>query len=115
MIIKEQFCKYLNEMQELRDTQDKINNAIREMKYTDTDFISGYGIVIGYEESMIELIAMCFGEGDTSLIEDDISWWIYDTDFGRCEKEYKTMAFPDGKELVIDTAEDLYKYLATPS
>jgi len=40
--------------------------------------------------------------------EDWVDWWIYDKDFG---KNKKLTVYKKGKEIKLDTVEDLYNFL----
>lgn len=109
MIKQELFIKTLKL---LEDNDKKMDNLEKALKSINLDFCSLRGMTMSLTEHIITLL-----EDSMSLTKDeycgtDISWWIYDTNFGKENPEiiihYKTK---DEKHILIDTAEKLYNYI----
>jgi hypothetical protein len=109
MISKEQFCYYINEIKRHNEIADKVNYQLRKF-----DFCSfGYG---DYEDLLVSLLQDIFNDkpkDNYKHYESDISYFLYELDFGKKYKDGMITEKIDGKEVNIKlaTAEDLYELL----
>jgi len=109
MITKEQFCYYINEIKRHNEIADKVNHQLRKF-----DFCSfGYG---NYEDLLVNLLHDIFNDkpkNNYKHYESDISYFIYELEFGKKYKDGMITEKVDGKEINIrmSNAEELYDLL----
>ncbi len=81
----------------------------KELKFCDAleDIIDGR-FVPEMSTDILHALIECLE--DTMSDKDEwISWWIYEKDFGKNKK--MTAHYENGKNIKLDTVEDLYKFL----
>lgn len=113
MNTKDLFVLAMNELKTSYDFERNLSKTIREsFKGTliDADFIDSDSYIIDHHELVIKLL-----EHITNCYDDIISWWMYEADFGRRDDKFKTITYEDGREVVLNTAEDLYRYIVDES
>src|SRR5574344_2124152 len=106
---KEDFVRYIDRLREATDLCDKIDSLMRESKDNiENDFMNGASLQINHEHIVIELLCKLMHDDE---IYSDISYFIYELDYGR---KYKTgtITDKDGTDIDFSTAEKLYDYLA---
>ena len=106
---KEDFVRYIDRLREATDLCDKIDSLMRESKDNiENDFMNGASLQINHEPIVIELLCKLMHDDD---IYSDISYFIYELDYGR---KYKTgtITDKDGTDIDFSTSEKLYDYLA---
>lgn len=100
-IEKEQFCKILNRVKRLNDVYQEINNILT------INQLEGM-IETNLQDEVLDLLSLL-----TYDKEDQygtlISWWVYDTDFGR-DEDMAAITIED-KITIIKTPEELYDFL----
>ncbi|MBR6613196.1 MAG: hypothetical protein IKK84_00325 [Clostridia bacterium] len=106
MISKGKFVSIINALKEAHDLQNEIDELMRNAKENiENDFMNAAGIMICHEGIVIELLSDMFDDKCET-----ISWWIYDTDYGKSGTE---IFDKEGNVLHdLKTAEDLYDYIA---
>lgn len=104
MLSKEEFVKIINQLQEVSDLQDTLNDEIRKCKLLNVDFVDGHGFVIANEDIVVSLLEKIMNDDC-----DDISYFIYELNYGR---DYKPgMITENDIDIDFSTAEKLYDYL----
>ena len=105
---KHKFVKIINRLKEARQLQDNINDLMNKARENiENDFMNASSLMINHEDTVIDLLQEIMN--DTF---DTISWWIFETDYGR--RESMTQIYDARtKEVIADikTAEDLYDYV----
>ena len=100
------FVKCIEALKAGDKLQKDVDKLMREAKDNiENDFMNGASLMINHEGIVIELLE--------EIMEDNyntISWWIYDTEYG---KSSPNIYDSKTKELlhVLDTPEKLYIYL----
>lgn len=94
---KKQFVTIINELQNYDKAIDKlmeVNSAL------------AMGIVCNYDlkDTVIKSLEYAFNLKETPHIGTDISWWVYETEYG---KKINAVTI-NNKQICIDTAEKLY-------
>ena len=110
MISKNEFVEILERLKEANDLQNKVNELFRDARdNVENDFCNGASLMISHESIVIQLLEDMFND---RFEYPNISWWIYETDYGR-NKEMNKIYNSDGKTIYksLDSAEDLYDYL----
>lgn len=103
---KRYFVDIINALREANDLQDKIAELMKSARDNiQNDFMNAAGLMICHEDIVVLLLA--------EIMEDEyetISWWIYETDYGRKEAKIYDK---EGENVVVtlDTPEKLYEYL----
>lgn len=104
MINKQRFCEIIKRLKDYTDLQDKINELFKnQIDNREMDFMNAGSICIGHESVVIELLENMF---ETDMV----SWWIYETDFGRTFS-LGDVEEGDGYKPDLSTASKLYDYL----
>lgn len=97
---KEQFVKIINAIKEYHRKIDNIQTVLEENCGIDTVFYPP-----SLENTLIDVLSIIFNdEGD------DIEYFIYELEFGE-DWEPGAITTEDGKDIKMQTAEDLYDYL----
>lgn len=102
-ISKEEFCKVIKRLEEVQDKQDKICSALGAV--VDTGDLTD--VVIRLLEKLINAPVY---KADDIYEGSDISYFIYEIDFGRAWTP-DSITEIDGTPIDISTAEKLYDYL----
>ena len=113
MISYEYFVQIMTELKAAEDFENEVAQAIenlrkKKVKHLPTDFMGEQSLIIAHAELVIELMAKLFAKGDEKLEEmivEIISWYIWDTDWG---KENTEVEYPDGTKKNIVTFKDCY-------
>lgn len=113
MISYEYFEQVMTELKAAEDFENEVAQAIenlrkKKVKHLPTDFMGEQTLIIAHAELVIELMAKLFAKGDEKLEEiivEIISWYIWDTDWG---KENTEVEYPDGTKKNIVTFKDCY-------
>lgn len=104
MISKETFCRVINEVQ-------AVNERIDELQDVNPSFASGIVEEYSIQDELISVL-----EENMNLYVDPkygstISWWIYDTEFGKNSPYiWLNKGKKDEEKLILDTVEKLYDY-----
>lgn len=107
IISKSEFVSIMNELQAATQLQDDINVLMKKAKDNiRNDFMNAAGLMISHEDIVIELLEKIFDD-----VGDWISWWIYETNYGRREDMIEVCDGKDGSITKIRTSEDLYDFL----
>lgn len=105
---KQKFVKIINRLQSASDLQKNINKLMREAEDNIcNDFMNAGALMINHEDIVIDLLGeiMC----DSSKT---ISWWIYETDYGRKEERCTFYIGSDhDRPITIRTIEELYDFI----
>lgn len=103
---KEEFCNVINEIQQIRLLQDKIDTAINSYRTDSTEgFFEFYFPTL--EATLIHVLELIFHDEEYK----NISWWVYDGKMGKEKPECLTITWPGNKTKTILTAGDLYDLL----
>ena len=113
MISYEYFVQIMTELKAAEDFENEVAQAIenlrkKKVKHLPTDFMGEQSLIIAHAELVIELMAKLFAKGNEKLEEmivEIISWYIWDTDWG---KENTEVEYPDGTKKNIVTFKDCY-------
>jgi hypothetical protein len=103
MIKKELFVQTINFIKERNDSMSKLNEVFVD-EFEDSAFYPYFK----YEDQLIKVLASSF-EYDDGIIEDWISYYCFELDFGRRHK-LGDVAF-DGVPIPLGTPEELYDML----
>lgn len=96
---KEQFVKIIDEIKEYKRKLNNIQTVLEE-NCEDSVFWPP-----SLEDTLIDTLSIIFDDG-----YDDIGYFIYELEFGKYW-EPGTVTTDDGKDIKMQTAEDLYDYL----
>lgn len=102
ILSKEQFCELINWALEQEDKEKKLHSDLQE--YTGNKDFTGF-------HTNITTFIVNFLEKAMADKGGYISWWVWETNRARTEKELYTIAETNGKEWVISNPEKLYDYL----
>lgn len=104
-ISKGRFVKVINALKEADKLQGDINKLMRSARDNiENDFMNAAGLMICHADRVIELLSAMFDDEF-----DTISWWIYETQYGKSGTEIFDR---EGNVLHnLKTAEDLYDYI----
>ncbi|MEG1620614.1 MAG: hypothetical protein RR322_01760 [Oscillospiraceae bacterium] len=105
MLIKSEFVKIINQLQETNEMVDKVNEIYRNSRENiECDFCNASAMSISHEGIVIQLLENIFKD------ETNICYFVYESKYG---KEWKThkITESDGTEIYLKTSEDLYDYL----
>lgn len=108
MITKKEFVEIIDRLRNYNDLKDKINDLFQDLiDNKEQDFCNAGSICIVHESIVIKLLENMFNDNNEIS---NISWWIYELDYGR---EYKKGCIIDkeGKAIDLSTSEKLYDYL----
>ncbi len=102
---KRSFAKIINALKSADKLQRDINALMRTAKENiENDFMNGASLMINHECIVIELLEEIMKDSC-----DTISWWIYETEYGKSRPEIYDS---EGNVMVdLKTPEDLYDYL----
>lgn len=106
LLSKEEFCKYIQKIKELREQEDQLNDAFQRI-----DPSSGNVFLFsGAEETILSLLQKLMNDEhrDEVLKETELEYYIYETDFG---KYFTSVWDSDNTEYDISTPEKFYDYL----
>ena len=110
MISKAEFVKIIDTIKDYYEKEEKLTKYLHEF------FMDGYSAVDFCSELIdvtIKLLAKNFSEKHEASIEDDISWFVYENDFGKKEFSirYIIPSTKDKKEYKITSIEEMYDYI----
>ncbi len=103
---KKKFVEIIDRLRESHDLKDHIDKLIRSKRdVIDTDFLSGSGLLICHESSVIELLEFVMNDQAKG-----IEYFIYELDYGRA---YKAGMVTDdcGNDIDYGSAETVYEFL----
>lgn len=106
MLSRDVFKKYMQQVQQTIDKDDKLSEAI-ERAGVDSRVMMLYGPEV---QTMVELISKLMGQ-DSDDYDNVINYFVYDLDFG---KDYKEGCFTEADGVTsidISTVDKLYDYL----
>ena len=106
-ITKEAFVAIINRLKEATDLQRNVDKLFRDARDNiENDFMNAASLMISHESTVVELLKKLMKDE-----YDNISWWIYDTDYGR--EGAKIYSAEDENVVLEDlkTPELLYDYL----
>lgn len=110
MITKEEFIEIIDRLRETNDIIAKINKLVHESKEAKmNDYMDVGSIMICHEDIVVKLLGKLMNLEYIEHIGTELSWWIYETDYGR-NKKFNWVEI-NGKKIKIATAEKLYDYL----
>lgn len=101
---KEKFVEYMNELEELNKIEDEITQSFKKLD-KDFNFIS----FSKFEILIVKLLEEAM-EDKPREWDSWISWWIYETDFGK-KKEIAYSAEKTGVSFKLKNAGDLYDFI----
>ena len=107
MITKEQFVHYINEIELLIARSNMLDAALKDFDNT-SDF-GGFSNFRAIDD-LVSLLEDVFQQERTIEYPTDISYFIYDLEFGSNWTE-DSFTGSDGKPIDISTPEKLYDYL----
>ena len=99
LIKKEDFCKAIKTVRDVWDCYKEIDCVLRTRNQEATMWFPSTC------DAVIDLLHIMAGHAD---VDDMIAWFCWETNFGR---DLRHRAFIAGKDLRLDTPEDLYDYL----
>lgn len=110
MISKSEFVKIINTIKDYQEKEEKLTKYLHEF------FMDGHSVVDFCSELVdiiVKLLAKSISEKEERSLEDDISWFVYENDFGRkgfsiC---YIIPSTKDKKEYKITSIEEMYDYI----
>lgn len=107
MISKKVFCETVNEMKRLNEAEMAISDV-----FTSNGLDFNSFSFAPYVEITYKLLSAAISEGN-EMIDDEISYWIFDLDFGKSYNEDWAIVKFDENEYKIDltSAEKFYDYL----
>ena len=109
MITKSTFVKTIDRLQLVSQIASTIENNLTDgAKKLDTDFLSMFGAFTAHESTVVNLLEEIFNDQECNVI----TWWLYETDYGK-NKKYNTITNEKGDAELIDSAGKLYDYLFT--
>lgn len=103
---KRRFVEIINALKSADKLQRDVNALMRTAKENiENDFMNGASLMINHEYIVIELLEEIMKDSC-----DTISWWIYETQYGKSGTEIYDS---EVKNVIVDlkTPEDLYDYL----
>lgn len=103
MIKKDLFVQTINFIKERHDAMDKLNKAFTT-EFEDSVFYP----YLRYEAQMLKVLSAAF-DYDDDVIEDWISYYCYELDFG-CKHKLGDVTF-NGVPIPLGTPEELYNML----
>ena len=104
MIKKELFVQTINFLKERNDAMFKLNKMFTE-EFEDSVFYPYFK----YDAQIVRLLAASF-DYDDDMIEDNISYFCFELDFGR-KYQLGDVSESDGTLIPLGTPEELYDYL----
>ena len=106
MLSKEKFVEIMNTLDKKSKQWDKLRDDMNELSsYFPVDFYP----CIDYINIIEELLVDIFNMPELEYASNDISYWMYEMDFGREAKSHPIRT--NNKTYILDTAEKLYDYL----
>ena len=106
MLSKEKFVEIMNTLDRKSRQWDKLRDDMNELSsYSPVDFYP----CIDYINIIEELLVDIFNLPELEHTSNDISYWMYEMDFGREAKSHPIRT--NHKTYILDTAEKLYDYL----
>lgn len=110
MITKEEFVEIIERLRETNDIIAKINKLVHESKEAKmNDYMNVGQLMICHEDIVVKLLGKLMNLEYIEHIGTELSWWIYETDYGRDKK--RNWIEINGKKIKIATAEKMYDYL----
>lgn len=109
VISKEEFCEIISDLKEAYRLQSAVNELFGKSKDNiKNDFCNAGSLQISHESIVVKLLEVIFEN-------DNISYFIYELDYGERYKPGSVTEIIDGKRENIDfsTPEKLYDYLTT--
>lgn len=108
MISKEKFVGIMNKLQEAQQLVDDIDKVINSTKYHSffVDFADANTLFILHDDIVIDLLVDMFNDKN-----EWISWWIYETNFGKDIEMATVTNEKENKKWLLNTPEALYDFL----
>lgn len=115
MLSYEQFKKHMDFLKEYKDKQDKLDEALN--KYN-KDFLELAGMTMPFTEQIEILLAESMADNrEEKIVLEEITWWIYETDFGRKKDMTKVFIPIPGKKkektVFLTDTKQFYLYLVS--
>lgn len=111
IVSKKEFCEIMKRIEDGYKLQDSIDDLFKNyIDNRERDFCNAGSICIMLETPLIKVLETMFTPDDAEAVDDTISWWIYETEFGKCF-EIGNIVESDGTMPDLSTAEKLYDYL----
>ena len=115
MLSYEQFKKHMDFLKEYKDKQDKLDEALN--KYN-KDFLELAGMTMPFTEQIEILLAESMADNrEEKIVLEEITWWIYETDFGRKKDMTKVFRPIPGKKkektVFLTDTKQFYLYLVS--
>lgn len=115
MLSYEQFKKHMDFLKEYKDKQDKLDEALN--KYN-KDFLELAGMTMPFTEQIEILLAESMSDSrEEKIVLEEITWWIYETDFGRKKDMAKVFIPIPGKKkektVFLTDTKQFYLYLVS--
>ena len=107
MISKENLEKYINSIKKGHEMEEDLNSFIR--KHSDGGWII-FDSFSELEDCIVELIANSISPQERECIIDDISYYIYDLEYGT-KWEKGMITAKDGTDIPMSNIIELYEYL----
>ena len=102
---KERFCKIMEDIKKQMQMDDRFNSATKRIDSLSQGFYYNYELVLN---NLIDILNYALsGNND----EDWVSWWIYETDFGKHTNTVYTGDNEDNMAFTLTTAEDLWDFV----
>lgn len=113
MLSYEQFKKHMDFLRDYSDKQDKLDEALN--KYN-KDFLELSGMTMPFTEQIEILLAESMADNiEEKIVLEEITWWIYETDFGRKKDMAKVFIPIPGKKkektVFLTDTKKFYLYL----
>ena len=103
-ITKKEFCTIIENIKKQMEIDDKFQDATKAIDVLEQGFYYNYELVLG---SLIDLLEIALS-GEKYKQDEWVSWWIYETDFGRHTNIVTTQ---DDKDYKLKTPEDLWDFV----
>ena len=115
MLSYEQVKKHMDFWKEYKDKQDKWDEALN--KYN-KDFLELAGMTMPFTEQIEILLAESMADNrEEKIVLEEITWWIYETDFGRKKDMTKVFIPIPGKKkektVFLTDTKQFYLYLVS--
>ena len=103
MISKKEFLQAIKNIQEHNEMLDKLR------KVAPTLTMGIVNLIENLQDTAIRLLELNCGLDPDIDYGTEISWWIYETNFGK--KKSMNKIWIGKKKYILDTAEDLYDFI----
>lgn len=100
MLTRENFTKYMKQLCDRADKQEKINDIVMDIDFCEID-------ITGHEALCIELLAELMNDNHN---DSWVQYWFYELKRGTKNDKMKVW-HKDGREILLTTIDDLYNIL----